>query len=252
MEYGLTSIIILAYKEPEKFERMFEIILQMTDQAITPYEIIVVDNNADSKIKEYLKLQNETLNNITQLIVNDKNIGVTKAYNAAAKLAKGKYLCFFNSDYYVETNWLKSMIDCFEHKSGIGICSCCTNVSGNLAERPKGITHNIIYGEGTTVASILHNDYIEADCAIANMFTTKAIFDEVEGFDENYFVAFLDLDLNEKIKARGYSAFINRKTFAIHDYMSGKEAIISKEADAGRNYFHKKWGPEISDLYKWA
>jgi len=44
-----TSIIILAYKEPEKFKRMFETLIQNTSQKRTPYEIIVIDNDCDGK-----------------------------------------------------------------------------------------------------------------------------------------------------------------------------------------------------------
>ena len=53
-----TSIIILAYKETEKFKRMFETLLRNTHQDETPYEIIVVDNNAEKGIKEYLETHN--------------------------------------------------------------------------------------------------------------------------------------------------------------------------------------------------
>ena len=49
-----TSIIILAYKEPKKFKKMFDTLLRNTDKEKTPYEIIVVDNNAEKEIKKYL------------------------------------------------------------------------------------------------------------------------------------------------------------------------------------------------------
>ena len=236
MESEITSIIILGYKELEKFKKTVETIIQNTHKKETPYEIIVLLNNAEQGIIDYVT---NNKNYFDKIIIEKENIGVSKGYNKAVKESTGKYLCFFNSDYYVQEMWLKSMIICFEHQPNIGICSCCTNVTGNIPEK-------------TAIDSVLYDDYIESDCAIANMFTTKEIFKEVEGFDETYFVAFLDLDLNEKIKAKGYRVFVNRKTFAIHDYMSGKEATISKETNAGRNYFHRKWGAEVSDLYKWA
>jgi len=246
-----TSIIILAYKEPEKFKRMFETLLKHTHNDITPYEIIVFDNGSDRIMKTYLtNMLNKKKINL--LISVKKNIGVTKGYNMGEDMADGEYLCFFNSDYYVIDNWLESMIKCFEHRDDIGIASLCTNVTGNPLERPKGITYHTIFDEATSTEPILHNDYIEADCAIANMFTTKTIFNEVGGFDENYFVAFLDLDLNEKIKAKGYKAFVNRKCFAVHDYLSEKESIIHNESNKGREYFRKKWGDAIADMYKWA
>ncbi len=49
-----TSIIILAYKEPEKFRRMFETLLKHTSQKRTPFEIIVIENDCDLSIREYI------------------------------------------------------------------------------------------------------------------------------------------------------------------------------------------------------
>ena len=73
-----TSIIILAYTEPEKFKRMFETLVRNTDKTITPYEIIVIDNNSGKEIKEYLESQKEK---IDHLVLLPQNIGVTKGYN---------------------------------------------------------------------------------------------------------------------------------------------------------------------------
>ena len=108
-----TSIIILAYKEPEKFKRMFETLLRNTDKSITPFEIIIVDNGSEEKMKDYLKEQEGKIDYLVNL---SENRGVTKGYNLAVSYSKGHYLCFFNSDYYMMKGWLKSMIDCFEHQ----------------------------------------------------------------------------------------------------------------------------------------
>ncbi len=233
MKYKKTSIIILAYKEPKKFKKMFETLIKNTHQEKTPYEIIVIGNNPDMWIHRYVS---ENLDKIFKYSIFTKNCGTSKGFNYGAEKASGHYICFFNSDYYMMDNWLESMIDCFEHQPNIGLVSCCTNCTGNVVEK---------YGEITQ----LPKDYVEAECAIAQMFTTKEIWKEVKGLDENlYPVTFEDLDFNEKIKEKGYRVFVNRKCFGFHDYMPDKEGGRDALKRRNRKLFKDKWG----DKYKWA
>jgi len=238
MERPKTSIIILAYKELEKFKRMFEILLQHTSQSRTPYEIIIVDNNAEPELKEYINQLNPDCN--FKLITNKKNLGTSAGFNQGAKYATGYYLCFFNSDYYMNLGWLDSMIECFEHQPNIGLISCATNATGNKDE-----VFNIIINKYfvSPMQADIPFDYKESYCAIAQMFTTKKIWEEVEGFDEDlYPVEFEDLDFNERIKAKNYKIFVNRKTFGYHDYDKTKSKERKTTRDRNRKIFYKKWG----------
>jgi len=237
-----TSIIILAYKEPEKFKKMLETLLKHTHQKKTPFEIVIV-NNSDlpefqfknhSPLSFIDKMQRKSFEKETNCSIYECggiNLGTSKGFNQGAELSTGHYLCFFNSDYYMIDNWLESMIDCFEHKPKIGLVSCSTNVSGNIDERQMKM------------------DYKESECAIAQMFTTKKIWKEVDGFNEDLFpVEFEDLDFSERIKEKGYRIFVNRKTFGYHDHDNSKFNDRKISRIKNRTIFRNKWG----NKYPWA
>jgi GT2 family glycosyltransferase len=233
----LTSIIMLAYKEPEKFIQSFETLIKNTHSDVTPYEIIIIGNNPDNDIKKYLEVIQQSYSNIfVRIYMFDKNLGTAGGFNRGAEVAKGHYICFFNSDYYMMNHWLESMIDCFEHSYNIGLISCCTNVSGNKDEKCL----DQIYLKG---------DYKESECAIAQMFTTKTIWDSINGFDESFYPCnFEDLDFNERVKAEGYRIFVNRKCFGYHDYEASKQIERAEATKKNRQLFKNKHG----DKFKWA
>lgn len=235
--YKPTSIIMPAYREPEKFMRAFEMLLKTTSQKETPFEIIIIDNGAEPKLKKIIKEIKKMKLLFVKFINNKNNLGTSKGFNIGAQKAKGYYLCFFNSDYYMSIGWLKSMIDCFEHKKNIGLVSCSTNVTGNDDERCNN-EYEII------------GNYKESKCAIAQMFTTKNIWEEVGGFDENYFFSHEDLDFNMKIRKKGYKIFVNRKTFGYHDHEHLRKMSCEghKQVHKSRKYFINKWG----DVFPWA
>ena len=235
-----TSIIILAYKEPEKFKTMFKTLLKTTSQKRTPFEIIVIDNNCDPKIREFYLMQD------VKHFRYSENMGTSLGFNQGALIATGHYICFFNSDYYMNLGWLDSMIECFEHQENIGLISCATNHTGNKDEKIN-IFRNPIWEQ--PMQADIPFDYKESECAIAQMFTTKKVWNEVDGFSEAYFpVEFEDLDFNERIKAKGYKIFVNRKTFGYHDMDKSKGKERKETRDKNRKIFYKTWGRN----YIWA
>jgi len=233
----LTSIILLAYKEPEKFKKMFRVLINNTNKEKTPYEIIIIDNQADKEIIDYIDPYLKTNKKPVDITVihNKKNVGVAKGYNQGAKIARGHYLAFLNTDYYMMPDWLESMINCFEHQPRIGMISICTNWTANHNEKVDCTF------DGETAVVELPNNYKESEYAIACMFITKEILEEVGWFDEYYFVHWEDLDINEAIKQVGYKLFVNRKCFGYHDFKVSKLKGREKEDLKGRIYFQKKW-----------
>ena len=243
MEQLKTSIIILAYKEPEKFKRMFETLIKNTSQKRTPFEIVIICNGCDPEIEAYIKNSNA---NELRYTIYTTNLGTSKGFNCGAHLATGHYLCFFNSDYYMNVGWLDSMIECFEHQPKIGLVSCATNASGNKDEAFDIMINRFF---DAPMQADIPFDYKESDCAIAQMFTTKKIWEEVNGFNEAFFpVEFEDLDFNERIKEKDYKIFVNRKTFGFHDHDSSKHADRKESSARNRKLFIEKWG----NKFPWA
>ena len=75
------SIIIVNYKSWSVLEKCIE---SISSQNISNNEIIIVDNNSDdSLVKEYKIKYNKC-----KWIINDKNLGFSKACNIGAKAAK--------------------------------------------------------------------------------------------------------------------------------------------------------------------
>lgn len=85
----------------------------LAEQTIDSYEVILVDDGSTDgsrKIAEkYVKSYVEKFTLVCQ-----ENKGLSEARNTGMKYAKGKYLCFVDSDDYVETNYLQTLHECAE------------------------------------------------------------------------------------------------------------------------------------------
>lgn len=108
------SVIIPVYNALETMRRCIDSVL---NQSIKNYEIVLVDDGStdgSETICDYYGRQP----NIT--VVHKKNGGLGSARNAGIDAAKGKYICFVDSDDYVRSDYLKSMYKEMK-KDGVGI-----------------------------------------------------------------------------------------------------------------------------------
>jgi O-antigen biosynthesis protein len=226
------SIIIVNYNVKDLLGNCIDSIFSSSGQLKT--EIIIVDNNSFDGSVEYIK---ERFRNNRQIrIIESKiNLGFAKANNIGAREAKGKYLLILNPDTILQEDTIVRSVKYYESNDHIGALSCklvLPNGKLDLACRrsfpsPSVAIYRILGLSKLFPASKTFARYnltyldenatheVEAICG-AFMLIKKDIFDQVGGFDEDYFMYGEDLDLCYKIKKAGYKIIYFSGTSIIH------------------------------------
>lgn len=173
-------------------------------------EIIVIDNNSQDDSCAMVK---ERFPDIT-LIENKKNVGFSIANNQAVKVAKGEYLCILNPDTAVEENTFKKCIDYAETITNMGALGVrLIDGTGNFLPEskrniptPKVSLLKLMGFDGKYYANdISENEKGSVEVLVgAFMFVKRNVYDEVGGFDEDYFMYGEDIDLSYKFVKAGY------------------------------------------------
>ena len=197
-------------------------------------ELIVVDNNSFDGSVEQLKYKFPD-NNAVKIIESRVNLGFGKANNLGVKSARGKYLLLLNPDTVVQEDTIEKTIKFYEENPKAGAVSCklvLPNGKLDLACRrsfpkPSVAIYRILglsklfprsktfAGYNLTYLDENQTYEVEAICG-AFMMIRKDIYEEVGGFDEDYFMYGEDLDLCFRIKKAGYKVFYYSGTSTIH------------------------------------
>jgi GT2 family glycosyltransferase/glycosyltransferase involved in cell wall biosynthesis/predicted SAM-dependent methyltransferase len=220
-------------------------------------EVIVADNASEDDTLMYL----ENLGQRITLIKNRQNFSFSKANNIAAKKAKGKYLLFLNNDVELLPGWCDFLVSHFENNPGTG-------VQGAKLLYPNGkIQHaGIVYGKVSETVDMHYHIYLTKNRNAPEVNQTRQfqmvtgamlairreLFEEVEGFDEEYIFGYEDLDLCLKAGQNGAKTIYNHEVEAYHHESITKKSeglqrfesfIINPEGlDAENNrIFQSKW-----------
>lgn len=238
------SIIIINYNVKYFLEQCLCSVLHATKQIEA--EIIVVDNNSPDDSIFYLR------NKFPQVkfIENDTNVGFAKANNQALKMCKGEYILYLNPDTLLPEDVLINCLYFFKtniHAGAAGV----KMVDGNgefLPESKRSFPSPIAsFYKLAGLAKLfpaskifnryalgyLHEDEVhEVDVLSgAFMMTRKSIAENLNGFDEDFFMYGEDIDFSYRIKHAGYK-----------NYYLGTNAIIHFKGESTKkssiNYVH--------------
>jgi O-antigen biosynthesis protein len=211
-------------------------------------EILIIDNDSDCpKVKKYLQ-------NIPYKIIDYKgNFNFSKMNNFAAKQTSGDLLLFLNDDVKaIDSNWLDELVSvCIQDDVGAvgpklifsdstiqhaGMVFLKTGAGfhpGMRLEKETSAYHNIVN---------LMRDYSAVTGAC--LLVKKTVFDDVDGFDNNFDVYYGDSDLCLKIINAGFRVIYTPFTELLHE---GSDTIQSHHAGASffdvenHQLFIKKW-----------
>lgn len=186
------------------------------------YEIIVVDN-ASSDESSIILPQKENI----RFIQSGRNLGFGFANNLGAKSAKGKFLFLLNSDTILLENSIKKMLDFYVENQNIlniGALGCIlTDKDGHFINSggffPKAKNYiKTYFGKNLKEFEIsTENEFQEIDFVTgADLMISKQIYEEVDGFDEKFFLYYEETDLQKRLTRLGYRNYIVTTTKIIH------------------------------------
>ncbi|WP_322874171.1 glycosyltransferase family 2 protein [Aquimarina sp. ERC-38] len=215
-------------------------------------EIIVVDNYSGDRSCDMVK---EVFPEVI-LLENKENLGFAKANNQGVAIAKGTYICILNPDTVVAESTFTTLLQLYKNKENLGLTGIQLQDGSGffLPESKRNIPtpavslqrlfHFRIGNVKSYYASHLaSNKEGEVDILVgAFMFCERLKYQEVGGFDEDYFMYGEDIDLSYKfLKARYYNYYLGSIS-CIH-YKG--ESTIKDKVYAARFYgamqlFYKK------------
>ena len=227
------SIIIVNYKSWDKLQLCLDSVLNQNQINL---QIIIVDNfSNDNRLKDF-KIRYKQIN----WIENKNNLGFAKACNIGATLSESKWLLFLNPDTILDKNSLSSLIKFSnlnkEHRL-IGIKQLNNNNNTNaygLFLNTWTITgffrffYRVFRGltyEKLNAENISHPDWISGSFVLLR----KSDFLILNGWNENYWMYYEDMDLCKRAKdlSLKVSLFNKWKCIHFHGESSRKNRSIS-------------------------
>lgn len=213
------SIIIVNYKV-KKF--LFNCIESINKSTYKNIEVIVVDNDKTNKLEKDLKRKFPKIKYLKTL----SNIGFSKANNLGAINSSGEHLFFLNPDTEVDKYVIEKLIKFLKKNKKAGI------VAPLLINRENEIMKRQGSGKLIPLNAILHLSYLskikffeswgnywhldwdkkaveEVDVVPGTAFMIKkSLFEEIGGFDEDFFLFFEENQICEKVQNAGYKNYM--------------------------------------------
>jgi GT2 family glycosyltransferase len=242
----LVSIIIPTRDRWQLLRQCLDSIRTLTDYP--NYEIVVLDNDStEPATRAFLG----SLDGTAKVAVSHGQFNFARINNEGVKHAAGDYFLFLNNDTTItRPQWLRAMLE-HAQRPEVGA------VGARLLYPDGRIQHaGVVLGIGGVAGHAFKYDRPDAgthfdlpnvvrNCSAvtaACMMVRRQVFEEVGGFDERFAVAFNDVDLCCRIRARGYLIVYTPLAELCHLESASRKSLHPPEDDA---LMWQHWGDAI-------
>ena len=215
------AIVLLNWNGKKWLEKFLPTLITHSDKA----EIYVIDNQSSDDSISYIKNNYKKVN----LIINQLNGGYAKGYNDGLKKIDAEYFILINSDIEVTKNWTKPIIDLMESSKQIAACQPkILDYNNKHMFEYAGASGGFIdylgypYCRGRIFNNIesdqgQYNDPIEIFWATGACICVRSkYFEEINGFDEDFFAHQEEIDLCWRFKNKKYKIMCQPKSTVFH------------------------------------
>jgi len=242
------SLVIPLYARAELTHACLRSIREHTAHA--SYEVILVDDDADSDTKRLLECVQGA-----KILRNEENLGYLRSMNRGAAAARGRWLVLCNNDIEVTRGWLLAMLACAESAENVGVVTPkflypdgSLNEAGAIVWR-DGTGAN--YGRGDDPGAFQYEYRRETDYGSAAALMVNAeLWRELDGFDERYLPMYYeDADLCFQAREHGRGVLYEPEAVVIHHEGatagSDPESGHKRHQESNRPKFVARWRQQL-------
>ena len=234
------------------------------------FEVLVVDNASYDGCKELIDSQYPDV----RFFQNERNVGFAQANNGAVHLAKGATLLFLNSDTEVIGPAVQRMFTCINANPAAGavgakllnsdgsVQSSCLQAFPSLLNQflDAAYLRSVFPGWSLWGNGVLFRDCPDAvavDGIVgACLMIRKAVFEELGGFHDQFFMYVEDMDLCYRLRAAGRTNYYLGTATIIHHGGQSSDAQPDKQfaavmmRESVRSFLRIHRGPLYGTLYQ--
>lgn len=206
--------MIVAYRSGEMLSRCLDSLERDTSAEA---EVIVVDNGpAGAEIEEARGHE------IVQVLGDGMNLGYAAGSNLGASRAVGDVLFFLNPDTVVEPGTLGALVERLKDES-IGIVMPRLRLldEPDLLNSSGATVHltGMAWSDGFRAPAASLNGILEISYANGSVLAIRrALFEELGGFTNEYFIYLEDLELGWRVRMRGLRVVLDPAGDVLHEY----------------------------------
>lgn len=242
------SIIIPVYNKSELTRVCLDSIYKSKNN--TDFEILVIDNNSTDDTPGVIDEFQRKYNNLFYYR-NTENLGFAKANNYGVKLAKNEFVVLLNNDTEVNDGWLDNLFITIISDTQIASVGSKLLFADNTVQHAGvAIIRDLQYGDPLVARHLnykSHKDNPEVNQVMeyqaltaACLLLRKSAFEEVKGFDEEYWNGYEDIDLCFKLREKGYKLVYQPNSIVYHhESQSGPERFT--KVNNNIKLLHQKW-----------
>jgi len=180
-------------------------------------EVIVVDNASRDGSVEAIRMAFPDV----QVFASERNLGFGAANNLAMRQARGRYFLLLNSDAFVQPGTMRTLIEELKNRPEVGVAGPKLLNKDGSTQRScfRYPTPGRAWLENLGVARWFkprsplgdyrrwaHDETCEVDWAVgACLLLRRAVFEQVGGFDERFFLYAEETDWQKRIREAGWS-----------------------------------------------
>ena len=205
------SVVILNHNGRDHLESCFSSLLR-TSYPLDRIQILLLDNGSSDDSVEFVR----TTFPQVEVISSQENMGFGRGVNLASRDATGEYLALLNNDMRFDPELLDALVDTIDSQSGV----VCT---GAVVLNWEGTHVDFCGRPDDALAFSLDSDVRRPDQATKTLFVSggallikKQVFDELGGFDPDYFLYHEDVDLCWRLWLRGYRCVLSPRAVVYH------------------------------------
>ena len=254
----LVSIIIPNYEHKNELKVCLDSIYEKS--TYKNFEVIIVENNSksDEIFRYYEEIQRKWDN--LKVVVWDSYFNYSAINNYGSQFANGDHLLLLNNDIeIISPDWIQEMLmysqrsdvgavgaklyypdNTIQHAGlGIGLLTLAGHLHRNFDRNHPGYMGRLIYAQdlsGVTAACVM---------------IRRSVWDEINGLDENFEVAFNDVDMCMRIRKAGY--LIVWTPFAELYHYESKSRGMDDSPEKRKRFvgevtrFQTRWAKELAD-----